>query len=83
MLQEEKFCCFVTKRVVYARKNNRYPEFVLKAYKNYKGTGSMSQYNADVDGIIEKYRDDHAMLNFCKNLVISWAPVINEMKEDD
>lgn len=43
----------------------------------------MSQYNADVDGIIEKYRDDHAMLNFCKNLVISWTPVINEMKEDD
>lgn len=54
-----------------------------KAYKNYKGTGSMSQYNADVDGIIEKYRDDHTMLNFCKNLVISWTPVINEMKEDD
>lgn len=54
-----------------------------KAYKNYKGAGSMSKYNADVDGIIEKYRDDHAMLNFCKNLAISWTPVINEMKEDD
>ena len=36
-----------------------------KAYKNYKGTGSMSQYNADVDEIIEKYRDDHAMIK-CK-----------------
>lgn len=54
-----------------------------KAYKNYKDTGSMSQYNADVDEIIKRYRDDHAMLNFCKNLAISWAPVINEMKEDD
>ena len=42
----------------------------------------MSQYNADVDGIIEKYRDDHAMLNFCKNLARSCAPVINEMKEE-
>lgn len=54
-----------------------------KAYKNYKGTGSMSQYNADVDEIIKRYRDDNAMLNFCKNLAISWAPVINKMKEDD
>ena len=54
-----------------------------KAYKNYKGPGSMSQYNADVDGIVEKYRNDRIMLNFCKNLVISWAPVINKMKEDD
>ena len=43
----------------------------------------MSQYNADVDGIVEKYRNDRIMLNFCKNLVISWAPVINKMKEDD
>lgn len=54
-----------------------------KAYKNYKDTGSMSQYNADVDEIIKRYRDDNTMLNFCKNLAISWAPVINEMKEDD
>ncbi len=53
------------------------------AYKNYKDTGSMSQYNADVDGIVEKYRNDRIMLNFCKNLIISWAPVINKVKEDD
>lgn len=52
-----------------------------KAYKDFSETKDMRKYNNDVDALIEKYRHDGILLNFCQNLALTWTPVINGIKE--
>ena len=51
-----------------------------KAYTEFKKTKDMSKYNNNMDAMFEKYQDDGVALNFCKSLLVAWAPVINELK---
>ncbi|MBA4699203.1 MAG: hypothetical protein H2212_07175 [Ruminococcus sp.] len=51
-----------------------------RAYTDYARTGNVAKYNSDLDTLFEKYRNDAIMLNFCKSLLVAWAPVINELK---
>ena len=52
-----------------------------KAYTYFKKTKDVRQYNADTRKICDRYRSDPSMLQFCQNIMLSWAPVINGMKE--
>ena len=51
-----------------------------RAYAAFAKTGDMAKYNSDLDALFEKYQDDELMLNFCKSLLVAWAPVINEIE---
>lgn len=55
---------------------------VWKAYKDFRESGDMRQYNKDVQDIVRKYADYKPMLNFAQNIIISWAPIINSMDEE-
>ena len=55
---------------------------VWKAYKDFRASGNMSQYNADMKAIIQRYADDKPMMNFAQNIIISWAPIINYLAEE-
>lgn len=55
---------------------------VWKAYKDFKDSCSMRQYNKDVQAIVRKYADDKPMLNFAQNIIISWGPIINFLAEE-
>ena len=55
---------------------------VWKAYKDFRESGDMLQYNKDVQAIVRKYTDDKHILNFAQNIIISWAPIINSMAEE-
>ena len=50
------------------------------AYKKFSQTGDMKQYNSDVQRIIQKYSNDNPMREFCEDLTLSWAKIINELK---
>lgn len=53
-----------------------------KAYKDFKETKDMRQYNIDMDKILDKYRHDKKELfDFCVSLKFAWTPIINGMKE--
>ena len=52
-----------------------------KAYKDFIKTNDMCQYNDDLKIITSKYKGDKVMFNFCFNLLCSWAPIINQIKE--
>ena len=53
-----------------------------KAYKDFKETKDMRQYNIDMDKILDKYRHDKKELfDFCVSLKFAWPPIINGMKE--
>lgn len=52
-----------------------------KSYMGFHKTKDMQKYNDDIDVLFEKYRNDAMMLNFCKSLLVAWAPVINELKD--
>lgn len=51
------------------------------AYKDFMRTKDMKKYNGDINAVLEKYRHDRTMLNFCQGLSVSWTPVINGIKE--
>lgn len=51
-----------------------------KAYVEFDKTKDMQKYNNDIDALFEIYGNDGPMLNFCKSLLVAWAPVINELK---
>lgn len=55
---------------------------VWKAYKDFRASGDMLQYNKDVQAIVRKYADDKPMINFAHNIIISWAPIINSLAEE-
>lgn len=55
---------------------------VWKAYKDFRSSGDMRQYNKDVQAIVRKYADDKPILNFAQNIIISWAPIINSLGEE-
>lgn len=50
-------------------------------YKAYSATFDMREYNISASALVTKYKENPAMLNFCQNLIISWAPVINVIGE--
>lgn len=53
-----------------------------KAYKDFKETKDMRQYNMDMDKILDKYkRDKKELFDFCVSLKFAWTPIINGMKE--
>lgn len=55
---------------------------VWKAYKDFRASGDMRQYNNDIHNIVIKYEDDKLILNFARNIIISWAPIINSLAEE-
>lgn len=55
---------------------------VWKMYKEYQATHDMVNYNAQKDELCRKYHGQPILGCFCRNLVISWAPVINQLAED-
>lgn len=52
-----------------------------KAYKEARELRSLSKYNKDVDALIGKYirEENSAAYTFCQDLVIAWAPIMNEV----
>ena len=53
-----------------------------KAYKDFKETKDMRQYNMDMDEILDRYRHDKKELfDFCVSLKFAWVPIINGLKE--
>ena len=52
-----------------------------KAYTDFKQTKDMGKYNRDIQEICKIYKWDEPLLSFCQNLAITWAPIIDGMKE--
>ncbi len=50
------------------------------AYKDFIRTKDMRQYNMDLDKIMDRYRHDKPMHDFCISLKFAWAPIMNELK---
>lgn len=50
------------------------------AYRDFIKTKDMRQYNMDVNEIIERYKFDKPLCDFCVNLKLTWAPIMNELK---
>ena len=40
----------------------------------------IQKYETKAAELCRKYKDNNLMLNFCQNLIVSWTPVINQMK---
>lgn len=51
-----------------------------RAYRNFAQTKDMRKCNMDFDAILDRYKSDEMMLNFCKGLIVAWCPVINRLK---
>lgn len=52
-----------------------------KAYKAFRETKDMKQYNTDIGVIVKKYEAIPQMRRFCESLVFAWTPIINGLKE--
>lgn len=50
------------------------------AYRKFSRTGNMAEYNADLQRIVEKYASDNPMREFCVDLAIAWAKIVNELR---
>lgn len=50
-----------------------------RLYKAFVSGGSMKEYNRGVQRLSGRYKGDEILLNFCQNLIISWAPIMNEL----
>lgn len=50
-------------------------------YKEYQSTHDMKLYNRHAERLCEKYKCQPIIVNFCINLIISWAPIINALAE--
>ena len=48
-------------------------------YKEFENDFDMKKYNDQAINLCRRYKEEPVMLNFCQNLTISWAPIINEM----
>lgn len=51
-------------------------------YKEYLSTHDMANYNRQATELRKKYLGKPILDNFCMNLIISWAPVINQLAEE-
>lgn len=51
-----------------------------KIYKNFLDDHDVQNYTRKAAAIARKYEGNRQMHSFCQNLVITWAPVINELK---
>lgn len=51
-------------------------------YKAFSETHNMLEYNNQALELCRKYKNNEKMLSFCQNLIITWAPVINDMMEE-
>ena len=40
----------------------------------------IDKYTRKASELCKKYQGNDLMLNFCQNLIISWTPVINQIK---
>lgn len=56
---------------------------VWNLYKDFIKTKDMRQYNAGAQVLAKRYEDDELLLAFVQNIIISWAPIINRLKEDE
>lgn len=52
-----------------------------KAYTSFYRTRDMRQYNIDVNEILDRYRFEKPLHDFCIGIKLSWAPIINGLKE--
>lgn len=52
-----------------------------KSYKDFRVTKDMRQHNNEMDALMEMYKNDNAMYNFCDWLRCAWSPIINGIKE--
>lgn len=75
------FVPIVTKGVKVNEKITDIQNLFWKAYKDFKSTKDMRQYNIDASKIIDKYKHDPVMNQFAVNLRFAWTPVINGIKE--
>lgn len=55
---------------------------VWSMYKVFSSNYNMVEYNNQALELCRKYKDNAKMLSFCQNLIITWAPVINDMMEE-
>ena len=51
-------------------------------YMQFQTTHNMINYNNQATELRKKYHKKPILDNFCTNLIISWAPVINQLAED-
>lgn len=57
---------------------------VWAMYKDFLSDHDMAAYNRRMGGLAKEYADkgDQRLLSFCQNILISWAPIINEFAEE-
>lgn len=52
-----------------------------KYYKDFCQDKDMKKYNDRIYELRKKYIRSPIMDSFCQNLIISWCPIINKIKE--
>lgn len=50
-------------------------------YKEFEEKHDVKRYTDQATALCNLYKDNPMMLNFCQNLIVSWAPVINALAE--
>ena len=56
---------------------------VWNLYKDFIRTKDMRQYNVGAQALVKRYESDELLLAFVQNIIISWAPIINKLKESE
>lgn len=56
---------------------------VWNLYKDFIKTKDMRQYNARAQALVKKYEGDELLFTFVQNIIISWVPIINRLKEEE
>lgn len=49
-------------------------------YSDFSKDLDIAKYQTKAHELCKKYEHNSLMLNFCQNLIVSWTPVLNEMK---
>lgn len=52
-----------------------------KYYKQFLQDKDMELYNRSIQNLSDQFKLDPVMHSFCMNLIITWAPIINRIKE--
>jgi len=53
-----------------------------RAYIEFSRTDDMEKYNSDLDDLFKRYQNEDMMSNFCSALLVAWAPIVNDIKNN-
>lgn len=54
--------------------------YIWDMYKDFDKDLNIIKFQNRAEELCKKYKNNQLLLNFCQNLIISWTPVINQMK---